>query len=53
MPLPAELTVQPAHGMVVLTDGMPTDRFAVFVMSERGQGILARYGFVPVALPGE
>ena len=51
--LPPDLTVGPAYGMVVLTDHPLAERFAVFVMSERGQAILARAGFVPVAVPGE
>ncbi len=53
VPLPPALTVRPAYGMVVLTENALADRFAVFVMSERGQATLARYGFVPVALPSE
>ena len=51
IPLPADLTVGPAYGMVVLSDAPIADRFATFVMSEGGQAILARHGFVPVALP--
>jgi len=51
VPLPPELTAQPAYGMVVLTDNALADRFAVFAMSERGQAILEHHGFVPVALP--
>ncbi len=51
IPLPPDLTVGPAYGMVVLTDRPLADRFATFVMSERGQAILARHGFVPVATP--
>jgi ABC-type molybdate transport system substrate-binding protein len=51
--LPPELTVGPAYGMMVLTDQPLGDRFAVFVMSEQGQAILARYGFVPVAVSAE
>ena len=53
VPLPPELTVGPADGMVVLTDHSLAARFAIFVMSEQGQAILARNGFVPVAVPGE
>jgi molybdate transport system substrate-binding protein len=52
VPLPSELTVEPAYGMVMLTDNTLAGRFAVFVMSERGQAILERHGFVPVAWPG-
>jgi molybdate transport system substrate-binding protein len=50
--LPSELTVRPAYGMVVLSDKPEVDRFAVLVMSQRGQDILARNGFDPVALSG-
>ncbi|HTC09042.1 MAG TPA: substrate-binding domain-containing protein [Acetobacteraceae bacterium] len=53
VPLPPELTVGPAYGMVVLTDHALAARFAIFVMSEQGQAILARNGFVPVAVPDE
>jgi molybdate transport system substrate-binding protein len=49
VPLPADLTVGPAYGMVVLTNSPVAARFALFVMSEAGQAILARYGFQPVA----
>ena len=48
-PLPPDLTVTPAYGMVVLSDNAVADRFAVFVVSERGQAILAQNGFVPAA----
>ncbi|MGA9865385.1 MAG: substrate-binding domain-containing protein [Acetobacteraceae bacterium] len=51
IPLPPALTVGPAYGMIVLTDNPLADRFAVFVMSEHGQAILAHDGFVPVATP--
>jgi ABC-type molybdate transport system substrate-binding protein len=51
VPLPPVLTVDPAYGMVVLTDNPLADRFAVFVMSEQGQAILTHDGFVPVATP--
>ena len=50
VPLPPELTVGPAYGMIVLTDSRLAARFALFVMSEQGQSILARHGFHPVAL---
>ncbi len=50
IPLPRELTVGPAYGMVVLTDHPLATRFALFVMSEKGQAILARYGFRPVGV---
>lgn len=53
VPLPPELTVGPAYGMIVLTDHPLASRFALFVMSEKGQAILASHGFLPVALPGD
>jgi len=53
VPLPADLTVGPAYGMVVLTDNPLADRFAVFVMSQHGQAILGQAGFDPVALAPE
>lgn len=50
VPLPPKLTVGPAYGMVVLTDNPLASGFALFVMSEQGQAILARYGFRPVGI---
>lgn len=48
--LPPELTVGPAYGMVVLTEHPLAARFALFVMSEKGQAVLARFGFRPVGV---
>jgi ABC-type molybdate transport system substrate-binding protein len=48
--MPASLSVGPAYGMVVLSDRPLAARFALFVMSERGQAILQRYGFDPAGL---
>jgi molybdate transport system substrate-binding protein len=50
VPLPPELTVGPAYGMVLLNSRPLTLRFAVFVMSEAGQAVLSAHGFDPVAL---
>lgn len=49
IPLPPELTVTPAFGLVVLSDNPLADRLALFILSEPGQAILANYGFKPVA----
>jgi len=49
--LPPSLTVGPAYGLIVLTDRSLAARFALFVLSERGQAILHKYGFDPVGLP--
>ena len=48
--LPPELTVGPAYGMVLMNDKPATLRFAAFVMSEAGQGVLSAHGFAPVGL---
>jgi molybdate transport system substrate-binding protein len=49
-PLPPELAVGPAYGMVVLDAKPAAYRFAAFVLSETGQAILKEHGFDPVAL---
>lgn len=49
VPLPPELTVGPAYGMVLINTKAVTSRFAAFVMSESGQAVLAAHGFDPVA----
>lgn len=51
VPMPQAISVGPAYGMIVLTDNPLASRFALFVMSEAGQAILAKHGFQPVALP--
>lgn len=51
VPLPPELEVGPAYGLTVLSDNLAAARFALFVLSEPGQAILAQHGLVPVALP--
>jgi molybdate transport system substrate-binding protein len=50
--VPESLSVGPAYGMVVLSDHPLAARFALFVMSERGQAILQRFGFDAVAVAG-
>ncbi len=51
VPLPPALTVGPAYGLVVLSDDPLAARFALFVLSEQGQKILAQHGFDPIGLP--
>ncbi|MBV8911904.1 MAG: substrate-binding domain-containing protein [Acetobacteraceae bacterium] len=51
VPLPPGLTVGLAYGLIVLSNNPWAARFALFVMSEKGQAILAKHGFQPVALP--
>jgi ABC-type molybdate transport system substrate-binding protein len=48
VPLPAELSVGPAYGMVPLNAKPVTLRFAAFIMSEGGQAVLKAHGFDPV-----
>jgi ABC-type molybdate transport system substrate-binding protein len=50
VPLPPDLTVVPAYGMVPLNTKPVTLRFAAFVMSEDGQAILRAHGFDPVGV---
>jgi ABC-type molybdate transport system substrate-binding protein len=50
VPLPPDLAVGPAYGMVVLDPRPLAVRFALFVMSEPGQAVLRAHGFAPVAL---
>ena len=50
VPLPAELSVGPAYGMVMINTKPLTLRFATFVMSEAGQTVLKAHGFDPVGL---
>jgi molybdate transport system substrate-binding protein len=50
VPLPAELAVGPAYGMVVLDAKPVAYRFATYVISQAGQAILKANGFDPVAL---
>jgi molybdate transport system substrate-binding protein len=50
VPLPQELSVGPAYGMVLLNTKALTLRFASFIMSEGGQAVMKAHGFDPVAL---
>ncbi len=51
VPLPPALEVTSSFGMVVLTGNPAAARFALYIMSLPGQETLARFGFIPVALP--
>ncbi len=50
VPLPPELEVGPEYGLTVLSGHPDAARFALFVLSEQGQAILARHGLIPVTL---
>jgi molybdate transport system substrate-binding protein len=51
--LPQALTVGPAYGMIVLSDHPLAAQYGLFVLSKRGQAILAKHGFDPVGLAGK
>ncbi len=48
--LPAALSVGPAYGLIVLSHHALAERFALFILSEQGQAILARHGFDPIGI---
>jgi molybdate transport system substrate-binding protein len=48
IPLPDALAVEPVYGLAVLSDRPKAMRLALFILSERGQAIIAGGGFLPV-----
>ncbi len=48
MPVPDALEVGPVYGMAVLSDRPEAARLALFMVSEKGQAILARGGLLPL-----
>ncbi len=48
-PLPAELAVHPVYGLVVLHPTRLATRLALFILSAKGQAILADAGLLPLA----
>lgn len=49
VPLPDALEVHPRYGMAVLSDNPDALRFSLFILSDKGQEILARFGFLPIS----
>ncbi|MGI4861273.1 MAG: substrate-binding domain-containing protein [Janthinobacterium lividum] len=49
--LPAALDVDVVYGLALLSDQPDAERFALFLLSEKGQAIFSRYGLLPL-LPG-
>lgn len=49
LPLSDALEVHPVYGLAVLAEDAAAERFALFVLSSRGQDVLARFGFEPLA----
>lgn len=51
---PKELTVGPEYGLAVVKGARPeAANLALFILSTKGQEILEKNGFVPIALPGK
>ncbi len=53
VPFPRPLQVSVAYGLIVLSDNPLAARFALFILSDAGQTILAQHGLVPVTLSGD
>jgi molybdate transport system substrate-binding protein len=52
IPFPRGLQVGPEYALAVLKNGDPlAAELALYVLSPKGQAILARSGFIPVSLP--
>jgi ABC-type molybdate transport system substrate-binding protein len=49
LPVPEALEVHPVYGLTVLSDDPASARFALFILSEAGQAVLAKFGFEPLA----
>ncbi|WP_020177246.1 substrate-binding domain-containing protein [Methyloferula stellata] len=48
IPLPESLEVHPVYGFAVLSRDPAAERFALFVLSDAGQAILQKHGFLPL-----
>ena len=49
--LPPALAVPATYAVALLDDNRDALRFALFLVSEKGQAVLGRYGFAPIAGP--
>ena len=49
LPVPEALEVHPVYGLTVLSDDPAAARFALFILSQAGQDVLATFGFEPMA----
>jgi molybdate transport system substrate-binding protein len=52
-PVPPELDPHPVYGIAVLSARLPALRLALFLLSEKGQAIIAKEGLVPLTDPAE
>lgn len=51
--LPPEIDVVATYGMALLTDNPAAARLALFLLSDRGQDILAESGLLKIVVPGQ
>lgn len=51
LPVPAELDPHPVDGLAILSAKPAAMRLALYLLSEKGQAMVARAGLVPVAAP--
>jgi ABC-type molybdate transport system substrate-binding protein len=51
--VPPELDPHPVYGIAVLSTKLPVLRLALFLLSEKGQAIIANAGLVPLTDPAE
>lgn len=51
LPVPAELDPHPVDGLAILSAKPGAMRLALYLLSEKGQAMVARAGLVPVAAP--
>ncbi len=50
VPFPQPLAISAPYGLIVLSDSPTAMRFALFILSDLGQTILAQHGLTPVTL---
>ena len=48
LPMPDALEVHPTYGLAILSDHPAVSRFGLFILSTKGQAILADAGFLPL-----
>jgi ABC-type molybdate transport system substrate-binding protein len=51
IPVPDALEVGPVYGLAVMSDRPESNRLALFMLSERGQAIIAKGGLLPIVVP--
>ena len=51
LPVPAALDPHPVYGIAVLSDKPAAQKLALFLLSEKGQAIIARNGLLPLLEP--